>query len=351
MNLQEIAIESLLVESTLSLARNLVQCAEPVKAYRLVTENAPQVALEHPEVRQFAATLAGQIDQAFSDEDYVKRYTTDFQKLYALGTAPKPFADQNMLNLDRAQRTLANVAELVKQKPNLAVLSIGAGDCTLEQRLLQTHPEISMTISELNYTASDATRALQEQFPGRVHVTGRFDLEVAPVDTYDTIVCLEVVEHVREAVLFLTNIRRALAPGGSLLMSTPNSVSWVERLHLDRFGTDNWYQHLRAYTAKSLNDDLVSAGLASLIRVVQGITLYCVCTVLDEAVPSAPVEARVLPAGAVGDVLAKIRSLPPGSVVYLNGSLTQPDDVVVSVINGVVVYPLRLAPSWVEELK
>lgn len=49
-------------------------------------------------------------------------------------------------------------------------------------------------------------------------------------DTFDMISCLEVIEHLYNADNILSEINRILKPNGILLLSTPNLVSWSNRL-------------------------------------------------------------------------------------------------------------------------
>ena len=51
-------------------------------------------------------------------------------------------------------------------------------------------------------------------------VTGQFDL----------ITCMEVIEHVAEPQAFLNALARRLAPGGLLILSTPNATGWSKLL-------------------------------------------------------------------------------------------------------------------------
>jgi 2-polyprenyl-6-hydroxyphenyl methylase/3-demethylubiquinone-9 3-methyltransferase len=51
-------------------------------------------------------------------------------------------------------------------------------------------------------------------------LTGQFDL----------ITCMEVIEHVAEPAAFITALARRLAPGGLLIMSTPNATGWSKLL-------------------------------------------------------------------------------------------------------------------------
>lgn len=330
-------IELLLVEQTLAMARTLVAGAEPLKALDLVEFGGPVVALENPEVKRFAGALREQVSHAFNDAEYLNRYTVRFKELYALETEPKPFSDAGLLTLDRAIRA-KNVIEKVAPGK---VLSVGAGDCTLEKSLLETHPEMSLDVSELNNTASEAVAALQALFPNRVHPVGRFDTDTrTPPGPYDLILCLEVIEHVQDAVLFLCNLREALAEGGTLVLSTPNAMDWIEAVHLERFGGKAWYQHLRAYTAKTLNDDCLSVDLlATIVTTFQGALFL---TARRGGMEGDPVERFV---ERVTDVIMpKVKALPPGSTVY-SYSILGSETARVECLDGVVLYPASRCPE------
>ena len=47
---------------------------------------------------------------------------------------------------------------------------------------------------------------------------------------FDLITCLEVVEHVADPAAFVKALARRLAPGGLLIMSTPNATGWSKLL-------------------------------------------------------------------------------------------------------------------------
>jgi 2-polyprenyl-6-hydroxyphenyl methylase/3-demethylubiquinone-9 3-methyltransferase len=43
---------------------------------------------------------------------------------------------------------------------------------------------------------------------------------------FDLITCMEVIEHVADPAAFVKSLAKRLAPGGLLIMSTPNATSW-----------------------------------------------------------------------------------------------------------------------------
>ena len=62
---------------------------------------------------------------------------------------------------------------------------------------------------EIDYRAADV-----------LDVEGQFDL----------ITCMEVIEHVAEPQAFITALAKRLAPGGLLILSTPNATGWSKLL-------------------------------------------------------------------------------------------------------------------------
>ena len=78
---------------------------------------------------------------------------------------------------------------------------------------------------------------------------------------FDTVVCLDLLEHVHQRDLLLTEIRRALKPGGTMLLSVPNrGTSWKRRL--DRAGLFSYSDpdHKIEYTHEQLSEKVRGAG-------------------------------------------------------------------------------------------
>lgn len=85
-------------------------------------------------------------------------------------------------------------------------------------------------------------------------------------ETFDLVTSLEVIEHVTDPSGFVAGLARALAPGGLLVLSTPNRTA-LSRLALITFaegtgtiprGTHDWDKFL---TPDALTELVVAAGL------------------------------------------------------------------------------------------
>lgn len=90
-------------------------------------------------------------------------------------------------------------------------------------------------------------------------------------NSFDAVVCFEVIEHLFDVEAALTEIKRVLKPGGVVILSTPNIVYWRRRLDL-LFGRWNpmgdslaveqpWRDpHIRFFTTKTLDACLKKCG-------------------------------------------------------------------------------------------
>ena len=84
-----------------------------------------------------------------------------------------------------------------------------------------------------------------------------------PPESFDLIYASEVIEHCVDTVSFLRNLATVLKPGGTLLLSTPNSAFWAYRL-MGLFGLAvGEYQHpghVRFFSKRSLSASINNAG-------------------------------------------------------------------------------------------
>ena len=155
--------------------------------------------------------------------------------------------------LARAPRFNAWMADTIKPYCGNRVLEIGSGTGNLTRRLiprdtyvasdinplyLQTLRGLTLDRPYLDVTLTDVTQG--QTFP-------------RPESGFDTVVCLNVVEHVDDDVGALRNIRASLAPEGRAIILVPNGP--------DLLGTlDEVLGHRRRYTETSLRAALVESG-------------------------------------------------------------------------------------------
>jgi glycosyltransferase involved in cell wall biosynthesis/phospholipid N-methyltransferase len=146
------------------------------------------------------------------------------------------------------------MADTIRPHLGRRVLEIGAGMGNLTRQLFK---------GSMHYMATDIDRdhldRLQNRFLGRPNLQARIcDLtNAADFDTLaeqvDTVVCLNVVEHVADDLGALRNIHRALQPGGKAIILVPQGQ--------EIFGTmDEALGHYRRYSQSQLRGVMQQAG-------------------------------------------------------------------------------------------
>ncbi len=134
------------------------------------------------------------------------------------------------------------------------ILEVGAGTGNLTEYLRRADREVIATDVLPAYRGQ-----LERRFAGDGRVTvGSFDLcQPAPaellVDPCDTVVCLNVLEHIEDDLTALREMRRTLCPGGCLALLVP--------AHPFLYGEfDRAVGHFRRYRRSSLRRLLGEAG-------------------------------------------------------------------------------------------
>ena len=155
--------------------------------------------------------------------------------------------------LSHAHRFNRWMAETIKPWVGESVLEIGAGMGTMTQRMLPRQRYVSSDIDPLHL------HYLRNLYSDNRRV------EVAEVDVekaehfephrgqFDTVVCLNVLEHVKEDVAAMRNILSALKPGGRACILVPRSMALYG-------SSDEVLEHQRRYTEEELAAKLKEAG-------------------------------------------------------------------------------------------
>jgi SAM-dependent methyltransferase len=126
-------------------------------------------------------------------------------------------------------------------------LDLGCGDGRLGAEL--DAPEL---------TAADVSRVALERARSRLPGARIVELEPdAPLPFadagFDLVLAAEMVEHVRDLQLLLSEVRRVLAPGGELALTTPSTRPLTRPGH-------PLSPHLRRFTRRSLRELLDELG-------------------------------------------------------------------------------------------
>jgi 2-polyprenyl-6-hydroxyphenyl methylase/3-demethylubiquinone-9 3-methyltransferase len=147
---------------------------------------------------------------------------------------------------------------LADVRPEDRALDLGAGAGEFTAELSQAAgTAVGVEVAEA------ALRRARASYPG-------LDFRLAPIDgplplqdeSFDLVWASEVIEHVADTALWLSEVRRVLAPGGRLLLSTPSHG----RLRVVLGGIERFSEplgdHLHLYTRRSLQTLLGEFGFA-----------------------------------------------------------------------------------------
>jgi len=106
--------------------------------------------------------------------------------------------------------------------------------------------------------SSENIKILEERFASSLNITVRqydldYDLEQIKKNRIDTIVCLDVLEHVENDVELLSNFRKVIEPNGRLIIKVP-ALEWL-------YGSiDESSGHFRRYSRHKLISTTKEAG-------------------------------------------------------------------------------------------
>ncbi|GAA0547450.1 class I SAM-dependent methyltransferase [Halorubrum ejinorense] len=160
-----------------------------------------------------------------------------------------------------------------------SILSVGCGPCDIEAVLSQLGYDVT-AVDDLNdqwhLIGNNQTRI--REFADKMGI----DLIVAsageglPSDDYDLVTAIEVLEHVDSPRVFLNDCVNSLATGGTILVTTPNSVRLTNRIRT-LFGRSTgvgagfiywnigkFRSHIKEYTPSELEQIAEYTGLTNI---------------------------------------------------------------------------------------
>jgi glycosyltransferase involved in cell wall biosynthesis/SAM-dependent methyltransferase len=160
---------------------------------------------------------------------------------------------QMLGRLARAQRFNGWMADVIRPFLGSRLLEIGSGTGNLTRRLVPRDVYVASDVNPLY------VKTLQNLTSDRPYLAARFtdvtDLASYPqlAGGFDSVVCLNVIEHIDDDVGALRNIRGALAGNGRAIVLVPNGP-W-------NFGSlDEVLGHKRRYTEATLHRAAEAAG-------------------------------------------------------------------------------------------
>ncbi|MBF0531696.1 MAG: class I SAM-dependent methyltransferase [Candidatus Omnitrophica bacterium] len=164
---------------------------------------------------------------------------------------------QTLDTLSASTRYNAWIHAVIKKHLSGKILDIGSGLGDITQLFLDNPAVTEVTASD--YTAPMIS-ALQNKFSAmprmkvaRLDITDRSSLGKIPTGGFDTVTCLNIIEHISDDVEALRHIHSLLNPRGRLVVLTPAFPGLYGSL-------DALVGHYRRYTKKSLSAAAAKAG-------------------------------------------------------------------------------------------
>jgi 2-polyprenyl-6-hydroxyphenyl methylase/3-demethylubiquinone-9 3-methyltransferase len=144
----------------------------------------------------------------------------------------------------------------------MTALDVGCGAGLLTEPLAR----MGATVTGLDAAAENIVAATAHAAQSGLDITYRGGDVGDLLGSFDLVTCMEVVEHVADRPAFLAELRRLTAPGGTLIMSTPNRtplsyatlIVGAERvLRTIPKGAHDWHKFV---TPDELSAELAASG-------------------------------------------------------------------------------------------
>jgi dolichol-phosphate mannosyltransferase len=137
------------------------------------------------------------------------------------------------------------------------VLDIGCGSSRIVQSLPQS-VGLDMQIRKLRWLRAPGRQLVQASLMQLPFSDGGFD----------AVICSEVIEHIDRDAIDLSDMVRVLAPGGTLVLGTPDYGRWIwralEGLYKKIFPQGYATEHINPYTRRELRGEIERLGLTVL---------------------------------------------------------------------------------------
>lgn len=140
------------------------------------------------------------------------------------------------------------VADVARRRGAARVLDVGAGSGQLGDWLAPQQPGLA-------YRFQEASPVLDEALTARFGADRRQPLE-GPIEASTVVALLDVIEHVKDDVALLADLRSRMTPGDLLVITVP-AMQWAFTSWDEALG------HYRRYSTRRLRDTATAAGLAT----------------------------------------------------------------------------------------
>ncbi len=181
---------------------------------------------------------------------------------------------------------------------------------------------VAHSVTAVDYDATTVAH-VQSRYPRVNVVAGNLAALPVPDGTVDVVVNFQVIEHLWDQAQFIAECRRVLRPGGLLLISTPNRITFSP-------GSDTPLNpfHTRELNADELTELLTGGGFAltSMRGVFHGPRLVEMDTRHDGSIIDAQIARAVADAPWPEDLLADVAAVRAEDFVILDSAERNIDD-------------------------
>jgi SAM-dependent methyltransferase len=129
------------------------------------------------------------------------------------------------LHCTRRDWLIAKIAECARERPGRA-LEVGFGAGVYVRALAGHYKEVVAT--DLNQSQLEHVRRRTADLANLHALIDDITDSQLPPHSFDLVLCSEVLEHIPDTARAITGIRRVIAPGGLLIVSTPQRHSLME---------------------------------------------------------------------------------------------------------------------------
>jgi len=169
--------------------------------------------------------------------------------------ARDPYGSEILGRLSRAPRFNAWMADTIRPLCGQRVLEIGSGTGNMTRHLVPRDRYVASDINPLYLSTLSALTTDRPYLDVQLCDVTRKETFPEASAAFDTVICLNVLEHVEDDREALENIRSVLGPGGRALILVPRGPGLLGTL-------DEVLGHKRRYTEASLRDVATAAGFA-----------------------------------------------------------------------------------------
>ena len=166
---------------------------------------------------------------------------------------------ETLLAISKADSFNKWMYETIKPFIKGNILEIGSGIGNISQCFLEDNQQIAISDLRENYLDF-----LREEFQAYSNLKGIHNIDlidpafeqkhVAILNSFDSVFAMNVIEHIENVQLALTNCRKLLKPGGTLLILVPAFQGLYNVLDKELF-------HYRRYTKSMLEKRMKDSGL------------------------------------------------------------------------------------------